>query len=203
MLGLKKIAVTGGLASGKSSVCQILQVCGAYVVSADEIVHQLLSSDIEIGKQVIDQLGPEIVVENKIDRKKVAQKVFADPKKLETLEKLLHPAVFHEIERRYQKVRKEQTHPLFVAEIPLLFESKNKLPFDLVVAVVADEPLCLERIRKSGHPPEEYRGRMKRQLTPQEKGAKADVVIFNNGTLEELKKQVTNLYKTLTSVAES
>ena len=97
MLKLKKIAITGGLSAGKTTVCQLFKECGAYVMSADEIVHRLLSPHTRIGQQVIALLGSDILSGAEIDRKKVSEKVFPYPDKLRALERIIHPAVFDEI----------------------------------------------------------------------------------------------------------
>src|SRR5262245_55950333 len=103
MLILKKVAVTGGLSCGKSSVCRIFKELGAYVVSADDIVHQLLTPQTKPGQQVIELMGSDIVVDQHIDRSKIAKKVFGNLKLLKSLEQILHPAVRHEIDKKYQQ----------------------------------------------------------------------------------------------------
>ena len=92
MLKLKRAAVTGGLSCGKSSVCRILSELGAYVVSADKIVHQLLSSDANLGQEIVHLLGPSVLVNQTLDRSRIAHIVFHDSELLKALEALVHPA---------------------------------------------------------------------------------------------------------------
>lgn len=196
MLALKKLAVTGGLSSGKSSVCVFLQELGAFTVSADEIVHQLLSPKTKIGKEVIRLFGDEILKDGDISRFNIAQIVFADKEKLLALERLLHPAVIEEIERRYREIQTRGKYSLFAAEIPLLYESESEHLFDYVVAVLTDPLVAQKRFESSYKEPSnsDFEKRMSRQWDPKEKAAKADFVITNNGSLDELKKHVKNLY---------
>lgn len=199
MLNFKKIAVTGGLSSGKSTVCQLLKELGAYTISADEIVHQLLSPQTTTGQQVINLLGDEIISNNQIDRTKIAKKVFKDREKLKALERILHPAVYREIRERYSQT--PHTYNLFVAEIPLLYESEGHHFFDYVIAVNADKQIALRRFQtKTRQSTEDFLMRMKEQLPPEEKSAKADFTITNNGSFTELKNQVELLYNTLTQL---
>lgn len=199
---MKKIAVTGGLAAGKTSVCRILQNLGAYVISADTIVHRLLSPSSEIYSKVINLLGSDILDGQRIDRDKVAQKVFRDAHKLQQLEALLHPAVRKEIEINYQQVQQNNPPFLFVAEIPLLFESANEDFFDAVVAVVAPEPICRARFFAStGYGEDEFTVRSKRQMSAEEKAAKADYVIINDDSSIVLEQKVKALYETLVTQA--
>ena len=192
MLALKKIAVTGGLASGKSTVCALLKKRGAYVVSADEIVHQLLSPHTPLGQQVIKLLGSDIVNDHQLDRKKIARIVFSNPQKLEALEKLLHPQVLNEIETAYQKIKQRSDYRCFVAEVPLLYEIGAEKRFDLVIGVVADPALCRARMKThNDYSVEDYDKRMQRQQT--NKADRADVVILNNGSIENLSDQVNQI----------
>lgn len=197
MLTLKKVAVTGGLSSGKSTVCQMFRELGAYVVSADTIVHQLLSPQSPLAPQIIERLGEGIQKEGAFDRKEIAKKVFADRETLKSLESVLHPAVLEEIERQYRRVQNQ--YKLFIAEIPLLYEIESAHLFDSVLAVTCQEATAKERFsKKTQESDEEFDRRMTHQLPPSKKTAQADIVIENDGTLSELRAQITNLYQKLT-----
>jgi len=199
MLKIKKIAITGGLAAGKTTVCQIFKELGAYVVSADEIVHQLLSPETAVGQQVVSLLGADTLSGQEFDRKKIADKVFSQPDLLRALEEIIHPAVFDEIERKYQQVDREKKYSLFLAEIPLLYESKEEGRFNTIVTVLANPELCQERFAEQTHQPiQEFEKRMMRQIEPTLKAKKAHYTIENNGDFEQLKTLVKTLYFQLT-----
>lgn len=195
---LIKVAITGGLSSGKSSACRFFKELGAYVVSADEIVHTLLSPNTNLGQEIINLLGPEIVIDYQIDRSQIAKKVFENPKLLHSLEGLLHPAVYNEVEKLYHHVNECKLASLFIAEIPLLFETENTSFFDYTIAVIADSVLCQKRFQAvTGYEKKEYDKRMARQLPPEEKARRADYVIVNNGNMTEMKNAVQEIYKKL------
>lgn len=199
MLKVKKIAITGGLAAGKTTVSQLFKEFGAYVVSADEIVHQLLSPDSAIGQQVKSLIGSDIVSGKTFDRKKIAERVFTKPDLLRALEELIHPAVFDEIEKRYQQIEKEKKYSLFLAEIPLLYESEMQGRFDAVINVYADREICRQRFVQGTHrPAAEFDKRMMRQFEPKHKADRAHFTIENNGDFKELKTKAKNLYFQLT-----
>lgn len=194
----KKIAVTGGLSSGKSTVCRLFKELGAYTVSADEIVHRLLTSETSIGQQVIHLFGTEILANGQIDRSKIAKKAFSNPKLLKALEDLIHPEVRHEMEKEYRRACAQ--YPLFIAEIPLLFETGADKNYSATIAVVADEKKCKERFeKKTGDSIENYHQRAGRQLSADEKASRAKYIINNNNSLEELKAAVKELYTLLLS----
>ncbi len=175
---LKKIAVTGGVASGKTTVCHMLEELGATVVYADAIVHELLQPFTEIGKKVSQEFGTT-------NRKILSEKVFKDPKALQKLESILHPAVMQRIDEEYKRAK--GTH--FVAEIPLLYEIGAQDHYDVVIAVLSDL-----KVAKKRYGSEDYELRMQRQLKPEIKAAKAHFVIHNNSSLEDLRKEVTTLW---------
>lgn len=172
---------------------------GAYIVDSDQIVHQLLTPDTTLGRKIIELLGNEIVIDEKIDRAKVAKRVFLNPKQLHSLEELLHPSVYAEIEKRYAAICKAKNPPpFFVAEIPLLFETKAVNNFDKTILVTSNTELRLNRFQKStGYEREDFNRRNARFLSEEEALSRADYVIENNGTLEDLHLKVNQLFDTL------
>jgi dephospho-CoA kinase len=196
MLKLRKVAITGGLSCGKSSVCRILKELGAYVVSADKIVHQLLSTDTNLGQEIVNLLGSEVVVDQKLDRSRIASIVFHNLELLFAFETLVHPAVYKELDKDYQRQKNHLQLPsLFIAEIPLLFESGGKRDYDDTVAVVANLDICRKRFeRATGYDQREFNKRMARQLSLFDKAIRADYVIMNNSTLSNLQQTTRELY---------
>lgn len=198
MLKLTVVAVTGGVSSGKTSVCHIFKQLGAKVISADELVHKLLTPQNPVGQQVIALLGKDIATGQELDRSKIAKKVFGNPLLLAALENILHPAVRAGIAEEIQKEQSLGETPLLVVEIPLLFEGGYASQYDATIAVVADDEVCQARFTKAtGNTPEDYKQRMARQMDPKEKALRADYVIANKGSLEDLFEQTSILYNKL------
>ena len=198
MLKLKKIAITGGVASGKTSVCRFFQELGAFTVNADSVVHELLKSDIDVKRKVIQEFGSEILENGTISRKALAAKVFANSKLLKKLEDLVHPAALLAIEKLYRTACKAESFNAFVVEIPLLFEICGEPFYDYVFAVLADEAIARLRFEKAGFTREDYDRRMKRQLSPTHKAAQSHYTIMNNGSLQDLKTEVSQIHKMIT-----
>lgn len=195
MLKLRKIAITGDIGSGKTMVCKIMEDFGAYVVSADELTHKLFVNDKECIRQVEALLGQEVKVNHQIDRKKVADLVFSDKKKLDQLEKILHPLVFKKMEALYKEACKIRQHGFFVVEIPLLFECGWEFFFDTVITITADEVVCRKRSLQKGLNDDDYSLRSCRLLPSEKKIKLSDFVIDNNDTVENLKKKITEIIK--------
>lgn len=197
MLKLVKIAITGGVASGKTSVCQFFQELGAFTVNTDSIVHELLLSDIDLEKNIVRHFGFEVLKNGKLDRRVIAEKAFEDPKLLQILEQSIHPLVLTEIKELYKEACTKKHYASFVVEIPLLFEIGAESFFDYIITVVADEAIACKRFQKKGFQTTDYEKRMKRQLSPHQKALKSDYILQNNGSLEDLKKKVVALNQIL------
>lgn len=189
MLKLYKIAVTGQIASGKSTVCKYFKQLDAFVVDADKIVHSLLSSKTPVGQKVIKFLGKDILDDGEISREKIADIVFKDEAKLKKLETIIHPYVFEEIENLYKTAKKEGKYLFFVVEIPLLFETHHEQFYDFVIVVTTNK----KRKTKSDE-------RGTRLMDIEEKIKKADFVITNNSSYTMLKRQVTKIANILTKL---
>jgi dephospho-CoA kinase len=185
---LKKIAVTGGIASGKTTVCRMFEEMGAAVCFADRVVHELLLEP-KLVEILCREFGEQIVQNGQIDRKVLGKLVFKDSKKLKRLEELLHPIVLESMEQKYAKAE----GLFFIAEIPLLYEIGADERFDAVVAVVADEKIAKQRFMAKGFSEEEFNDRSRRQLSAEKKAKRAHFVITNHGTLEQLREKVLQL----------
>jgi len=193
MLGLKKIAITGGLASGKSTVCQFFQELGAYVINADTIVHEILEPQTDLGQKILRTLGSDILHNGKFDRKKIADKVFRHADRLRELENILHPALLQEIAKRYEKACQEKKYTSFVVEMPLLYEIGAETFYDACITVLANEQTAKKRFQAKGYTEQEYEERMSHQLAPLIKTQKAHYTIINNGSLADLRHEVQKL----------
>ncbi|PCI95467.1 dephospho-CoA kinase [Candidatus Aerophobetes bacterium] len=195
MLKLRKVGVTGRLASGKSLVCSVFKQHGAYVESADEVVHQLLTSDQKNIQRIISLLGQDVEENGRIDRIKVAEIVFSDKKKLSELEKILHPQVLDKLKQCYEKLQKQNEFSLYVVEAPLLFEAHWEGFFDTIITVVAHDELCKKRYEDTGHT--DYLKRISRFMPVDEMIKKTDFIIKNNEAQKEVEKQTLDIINKL------
>jgi dephospho-CoA kinase len=179
------IAVTGPLASGKSTFVELLDELGAETVSADDMVHHLLAEDDETITRVTERFGEEVRGEKGIARKALSQVVFGDAEELSDLEEILHPRVREETDRRAL----ESGSRLFVAEIPLLFEGGGEERFDLTVAVTSPKERRRAWAEERGMEEQQRRAIEDRQFSQEEKARRADAVVENDGDLDRLREQ--------------
>jgi dephospho-CoA kinase len=190
---MKTVAITGGIASGKSTVARILADLGYQVVSADEIARQAVEPGLPAYREIVSKFGAEILrPDGEIDRKKLGRIVFSDPVLRKTLEEIIHPEVIAEIERTKNAAQKEGKS-LFVAEVPLLFETGMEANFDSVWVVAVNREEQIRRLMARDRiSPEEAGLRLAAQDSMEAKTAKADFVIDNSLGYPELREQVVN-----------
>jgi len=181
------IGLTGGIGAGKSEALRALAELGAATLSTDELVHELLAGE-ELRDLVVERLGPAMLVDGRLDRSRVAARVFADPDARSWLEGELWPRVGRRVGAWRAGLPEAQTA---VVEVPLLFESGMENVFDATIAVVADEHVREERAAARGHTA--VAERAGRQLTQREKAQRADFVVRNDGTLDELRESLSEV----------
>ena len=181
------IGLTGGMGAGKSEALSALSELGASTLSTDAVVHELLGSD-EVRDALVERFGPDIAPGGVVDRGKVGERVFADPAEREWLEEQLWPRVGQRVLEWRDDASGSQAA---VVEVPLLFEAEMEGVFDHTLAVVASDEVREQRTADRGHSGVDSRN--ERQLTQDEKAQRADFVIRNDGTREELKHSLSQV----------
>lgn len=187
-----KIGITGGIGSGKTTVCKVFELLGTPVFYADEVAKQLMVGDEELMQQIRAEFGEQAYLEgNILNRQHLSAIVFKQADKLEKLNALVHPAVFKEMDRWAA----EQDSPYVLKEAALLFESGSYQDNDFNILVSAPEPIKIERVMKrDGISKEKVMDRMRNQMSEEEKIAKADFLIKNDES-EFLITQVLKLHQ--------
>jgi dephospho-CoA kinase len=190
------VALTGGIACGKSTVAALWEGWGAQTLDADAVAHGLVAPGGACAAAVAEAFGPDVVAaDGGIDRARLGRIVFADAAARARLEALLHPAVVRRMRGWAAEVRRSGR--IGVASIPLLFEAGLEKDWDAVVCVASDEQTMLERLAKRGLSPEEARARIASQWPVRDKCARADHVIENNRSLAELEKRCRDVWNDL------
>ncbi|WP_424244885.1 dephospho-CoA kinase [Elusimicrobium posterum] len=177
------IGLTGTILSGKTQALNAFKKLGAYTISSDQIVHELLNKP-AVQKEI-----------NKIfkttDRIELAHQIFKDKSKRKKLEAILHPKVMREASRQVKLTAKK----VIAFEVPLLFEAKLEKYFDIILCVYADEKTLLKRVKQRGMTKQDFTARSAAQLSAAEKARRADIVIFNNGAVKDLDVKIKKMFK--------
>jgi dephospho-CoA kinase len=183
-----KIGLTGGIAAGKSEALKAFARLGAATLSSDAVVHELLESD-ELREKLVERWGSEVAPEGKIERAKIGEIVFADPEQLTWLESQIHPLVQQRTAAWLMSLPDDTD--VAVVEVPLLFEAGSDKAFDTTVAVVTADEVRRERAEARGHALVDEREA--RQLTQPEKAKRAEHVVANDGSVEDLERALSAL----------
>jgi dephospho-CoA kinase len=182
------VGLTGGIGAGKSETLAAFERLGIPTLSTDRVAHDLLDDE-EVRAALVERWGDEVAPDGSVDRDRVGEIVFRNRDELNWLESVTHPRVGAHVLEWRQGLGPEVE--LAVVEVPLLFEAAMEDAFDATVAVVADDPIRDARLRERGHAGLE--GREERQLDQAEKSRRADHVIRNDGSLDELESKVKEL----------
>ncbi|HEY2797594.1 MAG TPA: dephospho-CoA kinase [Thermoanaerobaculia bacterium] len=189
-----RVGLTGGLASGKSTVAAMLRGLGAVVFDADQIVRDLYRNG-GAGALAAHELFGEAVLapDGSIDRSRIAGIVFSDPARRHALEARIHPLVRAERARLFAEAERSGAL-VAVAEASQLLESRTEADYDRILLVVAPEEARIQRWQSGGGDAEDARRRIAAQLPPDSARVRAHDVLVNDGSLEDLRRKVTELY---------
>jgi dephospho-CoA kinase len=195
-----RIGLTGGIGSGKTTVCRIFEALGIKVYNADSETKALYQSDPAFGIFIRDTFGESLITPQGPDLKKLGALVFGDPAALDKLNAFVHPRVFAHYENWCSRYAHE---PYTVKEAAIMFESGSDKHVHKVVGVLAPDELRISRIReRDGLSEKEIRDRMARQLSNEELASRCDYLIRNDET-QSLVEQVMPLHKEFLKLAEN
>jgi len=189
---MKKIAITGSLGTGKSTILKILQNLGFSTFSCDEVVKNLYK-DPDIQKKIIEIFGKEILsIDGKLNKRKILEKILENNKLKEKLESLFHPLVK---EKLLEFIRERKKEKIIFAEVPLLFEVGWEDLFDEIWVITCSPLTQKERILKKGLEEKLGEKLLKLQLSLKEKEKKAHKIIFSEKSFEDLEKEIKEMLK--------
>ena len=190
------VGLTGGIASGKSTVSAMLAELGAEVIDADHIARQVVMPGTPAWCKIRDHFGPGVLhPDGQLDRQALADIVFADKSKLALLNEITHPAIFARIADRLEGLHDQDV--VVVLDAALLIEAGLAEGVDVVVVVHSPREIQVERLAAKGVGSQDARNRIASQLEPEKRLAGADIVIDNSGSLEDLRQQVDKLWEDL------
>ena len=198
-----KVGLTGGIASGKSTVSEAFARLGAKVLDADEVAREVVLPGKPAWTKLRHTFGSEFFhPDGRLNRSKLRRLVFADPEQRSRLNAIVHPEVMREIDFRFEQLTSSAEHAVVLVDIPLLIEVGVAHRFDKVVVVYANESVQVMRLmQRDGLSREEARQALSVQIDLREKAKRADFVISNSGTPGETQAQVEKVWQELLELA--
>ncbi len=198
-----KAGITGGIGSGKTTVCKLFEQLGIPVYYADDRAKYLMQHEHHLIDEIKKTFGADVYDNGKLNRKLLAERVFNDKEKLQQLNALVHPAVYHDTEDWIEE-QKALKVPYVLKEAALLIESGSHKNLDKLIVVTAPLDIRIERVRlRDNSTSEEVQARIQNQLPEEEKVKLADYVIHNQGNLSELHGQVQRIHEELLKLCKS
>jgi dephospho-CoA kinase len=198
-----KVGLTGGIASGKSTVAEAFARLGAKVLDADKVAREVVLPGQPAWRKLQQAFGPEFFLpDGEVNRSKLRRLVFADPEERSKLNAIVHPEVMKEINRRFEQLTTSAQNAVIVVDVPLLLEVKAAHRFDRVIVVYVTESVQIKRLRqRDGLSLEEARRALSTQMALNKKVDYADYVIDNSGTLVETQAHVDKVWQELLILA--
>jgi dephospho-CoA kinase len=192
-----KVALTGGIATGKSHVLGEFRRRGIPCLDADELAHGVESAGTEATLAIAARFGDVLGADGSVDRRKLAPIVFGDAAARRDLEAIVHPAVYRAVAAGLRGFQLTGTYPFAVVDVPLLYETGHAADFDRVIVTACPPAIQIARLVARGLSEVDARQRLAAQWPTEEKAARADYVIFTEGSFDETNRQVEEVYRTL------
>jgi len=194
---MKVIGLTGGIASGKSTVTQALQNQGAVIISADKVAREVIEPGQPAWKEIVEFFGPQVLhKDQQINRAKLGEIVFDDLECLQKLNRITHPRIIEAFKDALRVIRKRDPDAIVVMEIPLLYEANLEGFCDEVWVVWVDRETQIKRLMKrDGLDRNDAIKRINAQIPLDEKARRADIVIDNSKSIEETIKTAAKFFK--------
>ena len=194
-----KVALTGGIGSGKSEVSTLFSKWGAYIFDADTVATQILDKNKTAQNELILEFGSDVIsAEGIIDKKKLSRVAFQNEFNQLKLNTIIHPYVFKEIDLCFESIIEKGKHDIFIVDAALIYESGADIHMDYVIVVTSHLRIRTERIMKKGDlSRDEFLKRVELQWPEKDKIEMADFIIYNNASKDELKKEAKKVYNQL------
>jgi len=192
-----KVALTGGIATGKSHVLGEFRKRGVPCLDADELAHGVEAAGTEATRAIAARFGDVLAADGAVDRRKLAPIVFADPAARRELEAIVHPAVYRAVAAGLRGFALTGSYPFAVVDVPLLYETGHAGDFDRVIVTTCPPEMQMARLRGRGMEESDARQRLAAQWPTDEKAARADFIVRTDGSFEETDKQVDRIYRAL------
>ncbi len=200
---MKVIGLTGGIATGVTTVASMFKELGAEIIEADKIAREVVEPGTEPYRKIVETFGRGVLnADGTIDRKKLGQIVFADDTARRRLNRITHTAIRYRIDEEVERIRKSDPDAVVLIDVPLLLDTTGPDTFDMdgVIVVTAGKDSQIERlVRRDTLPEEDAQRRVAAQRPVDEKAEEADWIVRNSGSLKETRRQVTSLWRQLTT----
>ena len=198
------VGLTGGIASGKSTVSAMFRQLGAHIIDYDVIARDVVRPGLPAWKGIVKEFGREVLnADSTVNRENLGRIVFDHPEKLARLNAIVHPAVFAEADRQVEEIRRKEPDAVVIKDVPLLIETQIHRTVDRVIVVTARGEDQIERLAGRGLSGEDARKRIAAQMPIQEKEKFADFIIRNDGPIEDTQRQVEEIYRQLAREARN
>lgn len=194
-----RVGLTGGIASGKSTVSAIFRHAGAQIIDTDQIARDVVQKGLPAWQKIVAHFGPRVLMaDGQLDRASLADVVFNDPVQKKYLDAIVHPHVDRKAKELMRHLKTVHPNGVVVLDVPLLYEVKMEKDLDKIIVVYVPEPVQLARLmQRDGLSEQAARARIRAQMPIEEKKRRADIVIDNSGSLEATQDEALRIHRAL------